>query len=387
MHRELRVLMLEDVEEDAWLIERALKKDKMFFTSTRVDTRDEFTAALDNFRPDVILSDHSLPQFNSIEALEICRKNKREIPFLLVTGAVSEEFAVTCLKKGADDYVLKSNLSRLPLAIQHAIRQRHYEASRKKQQVTLRNQNEELKKLNRELDLFVYSTSHNLRAPLRSVLGLINLSKHELSNNNGQALHQFFGMMEGSIAQLDDTLKLILEYSRSSRLEEEVDEIDFNGIFQSIFSGLKYINGPERILKVINIKSGPAFYCNKMRLNLVLLNLISNSIKYFDATKEQSFIKMEVFPSELDVRIEIEDNGIGISEELQSHVFDMFYRATEKAEGSGLGLYIVKETLERLQGSVSLISTAGAGTTFVLTIPNYKSKMNRVEANTNSIEA
>ncbi|MEO5976046.1 MAG: ATP-binding protein [Chryseolinea sp.] len=370
MHKEIKILMLEDQEEDAWLIARELKKEKLVFTSMRVDTRTEFSLALDNFLPDVILSDHSLPQFNSIEALDICHQKKINIPFLLVTGAVSEEFAVSCLKKGADDYVLKSNLSRLALAIRHAIRQRKYEHLRCEQEVTLKNQNEELKKLNRELDLFVYSTSHNLRAPLRSVLGLINLSKHELANNQPEALHEYFAMMENSIAQLDNTLKLILDYSKSARLEDEVEEIDFDKVFQETFAALKYINGRDGILKVINVHKGPPFFCNNMRLNLILLNLISNAIKYYDPAKEQSFIKLEVMPRQQMVNIVIEDNGIGIPEELQHSVFDMFFRATEKADGSGLGLYIVKETIQRLGGSVSLLSTQGAGTKFSVTIPN-----------------
>lgn len=372
MEHELKILMLEDVEEDAWLVERALQKQDMVFTRMRVDTREEFTEALDSFMPDVILSDHSLPQFNSIEALGICHKKGLIVPFILVTGAVSDEFAVTCMKNGADDYILKSNLSRLPLAIHHAIRQRKYDSIRRDQQKTLRQQNEELKKLNKELDLFVYSTSHNLRAPLRSVLGLINLSKYELSTKNTEALGQYFTMMESSIGELDNTLKHILEYSRSGRLEDEPEEINFRKIFQGIFVSLKYINQPGAISKIINIHPGPVFYCNKMRLDLVLLNLISNAIKYYDPLKQDPYVKMEVFPEEAQVRIVIEDNGIGIGEELQAHVFEMFYRATEKSDGSGLGLYIVKETMDRMKGSILLESKQGIGTTFTLTIPTAR---------------
>ena len=99
MEKELRILMLEDLEEDAGLVDRVLQKEKIAFTRIRVDTQDEFIDALENFNPDVILSDHSLPQFNSIEALKICQERKLNLPFILVTGAVSEEFAVNCLKK------------------------------------------------------------------------------------------------------------------------------------------------------------------------------------------------------------------------------------------------------------------------------------------------
>src|ERR1041385_1148659 len=116
MSKELRILMLEDLEDDAGLLDRALTKEKIAFTRMRVDTREEFIDALHSFGPDLILSDHALPQFNSIEALKIVQETNLEIPFIIVTGSVSEEFAVNCIKKGVDDYVLKSNLSRLHLA-------------------------------------------------------------------------------------------------------------------------------------------------------------------------------------------------------------------------------------------------------------------------------
>ena len=121
MEKELKILMVEDSEEDAGMLDYVLRKDKIAFTRIRVDTRKEFIEALGAFKPDLILSDHALPQFNSIEALKIVHEIKSNAPFIIVTGTVSEEFAVNCLKKGANDYILKTNLSRLPSAIRHAI--------------------------------------------------------------------------------------------------------------------------------------------------------------------------------------------------------------------------------------------------------------------------
>jgi CheY-like chemotaxis protein len=112
MQEELSILLLEDVDEDAHLIERVLKKSGIPFSLHRVDSRAEFEEALSRFSPNVILSDHALPQFNSIEALRLSRSKLSNIPFILVTGTVSEEFAVTCLKQGIDDYILKTNLTR-----------------------------------------------------------------------------------------------------------------------------------------------------------------------------------------------------------------------------------------------------------------------------------
>src|SRR5258708_296884 len=127
MEKGLRILMLEDVEEDTLLIERVLRKGGMNFTTKRVDTRDEFSDAIAAFQPDVVLSDHSMPQFNSLEALKIFKERTMMVPFILVTGAVSEEFAVNCLQEGADDYILKSNLTRLPVAIMNAINKKKAE--------------------------------------------------------------------------------------------------------------------------------------------------------------------------------------------------------------------------------------------------------------------
>src|SRR5687767_8575974 len=227
MEKELRILMLEDHEEDAGLVDRVLRKEKVAFVCLRVDTRDEFIQALETFKPDIILSDHSLPQFNSIEALKICQAKRIDAPFILVTGAVSEEFAVNCLKRGADDYVLKSNLSRLPLAIRYALKQHRYESNRQLQGEMLRKQNEELTKINKELDSFVYSVSHDLRSPLTSILGLINVAKLDTTKNK-ESVDNYFDMIERSVLKLDETLREILDYSRNARGELIISEIDLN---------------------------------------------------------------------------------------------------------------------------------------------------------------
>ena len=238
MEKEMKILMLEDYQEDVGLIEHALRKDGLVFTSRRVDTRDEFIEALTNFGPDVILSDHALPQFNSLEALKICQKANVGVPFILVTGAVSEEFAVSCLKQGADDYVLKSNLTRLPSAIQNSMRQKSIEQQRRQAERVLRTQNEELVKINKELDSFVYSVSHNIRAPLMSVLGLLNLARMDETEHD--ALAKYFSMMEASIHKLDHTLKEILDYSRNARSDIRAEPIAIRELIEDDIAEAAY---------------------------------------------------------------------------------------------------------------------------------------------------
>lgn len=369
MERELKILMLEDREEDAGLVDRALQKEKIVFKRVRVDTREEFSQALDIFKPDVILSDHALPQFNSIEALKICQSKKMTAPFILVTGAVSEEFAVNCLKRGADDYVLKSNLSRLPLAIRYALRQHRYETNRQIQEEMLRKQNEELTKINKELDSFVYSVSHDLRSPLTSILGLVNVAKLD-QHKTKEAIHNYFEMIERSVLKLDETLREILDYSRNARGELVLTEVDLALLIGNSIEQLKHISGYNQIKVQTNIHGHTSLYSDAYRISVIITNLISNAIKYKDDNKPNQFIDITATVTPAHLAIVVQDNGIGIHQDYLRNVFNMFYRATDRSQGAGLGLYIVKEMVEKLNGKIIINSELGKETLISITIPN-----------------
>jgi signal transduction histidine kinase len=373
MDEVLKILMLEDVSDDVGLIERALKKEGFKFVSKQADTRDEFVLALKEFHPDIILSDHALPQFNSVEALKLGKENDPNVIFILVTGTVSEEFAVSCLKQGADDYVLKSNLTRLPSAISNSLRQRSLESKRLKAEFELRKQNEELMKINQELDSFVYNISHNLRAPLMSVLGLLNVAQLDEKENNSSP-GKYFSLMEKSILKLDDTLKEILDYSRNSRGEIKRDRIDFGKLLDDCFDRVKFMTGSDTIKKKIDVEESFSFYSDAYRLTVVLNNLISNSIKYKDTSKLSSEIEIKIVVNEASAIIYYRDNGIGIEKEHLPRIFEMFFRATTKSEGAGLGLYIVKETIEKLGGKIEITSKPAEGVFFAIELPNLLQK-------------
>src|ERR1700731_1988954 len=116
MDRTLKILHIEDVPSDAELVERILKRSGIVYEKLIVDNKKEYIDALSQFHPDIILSDHSLPNFNSLEALNILKQTRMDIPFILITATVSEEFAVNVMKEGASDYILKDRLQRLPSA-------------------------------------------------------------------------------------------------------------------------------------------------------------------------------------------------------------------------------------------------------------------------------
>ena len=369
MDKKLKILILEDLEDDAGLIRHTLHKNGLSCEVKRVDTKKEYLEALKTEHHDVILSDHALPQFNSIEALKIFKELGLNVPFILVTGTVSEEFAVTCLKQGADDYVLKSNLTRLVPAITHALKQRELHENKIKAEAKLQAQNEALKKVNQELDSFVYSVSHNIRAPLLSLLGLLNLAKKE-DHAHGDNFEEYFAMMTGSIVKLDDTLKEILEYSRNARDKLQIHKIDLKTLIEGCFNGQKYMEGAEPINKEIIIEKDHPFYSDKHRVAFIFNNLISNSIKYRDVEKGTCWLHIKANVDAKRATIVVEDNGIGIPDAYQKKVFNMFYRATELSQGAGLGLYIVKETITKLKGQITLESRLGEGTKYTIRLPN-----------------
>lgn len=141
--RELKLLILEDDANDVELIKRQLRKSGVNFQSAAVCDREGFIRGLEEYQPDVILSDYALPQFNGIEALELLHQRRFQVPFILVTGSQSEEIAVECMKKGADDYILKSAMGRLPAAVLNAHRKREAELERERVQRALRKSEEQ----------------------------------------------------------------------------------------------------------------------------------------------------------------------------------------------------------------------------------------------------
>ena len=131
MNNKYRILHLEDVASDAELVARELKGNNILFDILVVDSKEEYVKALNTFSPDIILSDHSLPAFNSIEAFKILKTQKLNIPFIIITATLTEEVAVTMVREGVDDYILKDRIKRLPYAVVNAVEKFRFEKERK----------------------------------------------------------------------------------------------------------------------------------------------------------------------------------------------------------------------------------------------------------------
>lgn len=237
---------------------------------------------------------------------------------------------------------------------------------RKNTENQVHQQNQMLAKTNAELDRFVYSASHDLRAPLMSVLGLVRIATDA---TDPEEVTRYLGMMAKRVETLDIFIQEIIDYSRNARIDVDRVPVELAPIVSGVFESLKFMDGFDRIQAQVDIPTDLTIYSDPSRLKVVLNNLVSNSIKYGDKSKTQPFIKIKAQTSEGDLYLVVEDNGEGIAEASQEKVFDMFYRASERSKGSGLGLYIVKEIVDKLGGTVAVESSLGVGSIFTLCLP------------------
>jgi signal transduction histidine kinase len=243
-------------------------------------------------------------------------------------------------------------------------------SERKATQQALLDRNEELSKTNAELDRFVYSASHDLRAPIASLLGLIEVARLE---KNPEVIDQLLEMQKKSLLRMDRFIKDIVDHSRNTRLSLDPTCIDFERMVHSTFEQLQFMDNVNRIRKIISVDQRQEFLTSATRIDIVFNNLISNAIKYADLRKQEPVIDINIRVTDKQAIIRVKDNGEGIPTDAQPKIFDMFYRASGNGTGSGIGLYIVKEVIQKLQGSIQVYSEYGKGTEFVVEIPNIKS--------------
>lgn len=225
---------------------------------------------------------------------------------------------------------------------------------------------EELKVRNTELDNFVYKVSHDLRAPLSSILGLVNLAR--LPGNDDNPM-DYITIIGRKVEDLDHFISDVLSHSKNLKLDISITKVDFHGIISKTFTDLSYLEGAADMMVYRKVE-GKEFYGDPWRISEIFRNLVSNAIKYRQIDGVKPEIKIEIVTTSQDTNINFSDNGIGIEKKDIAKIFEMFYRATVQSDGSGIGLYIVKNAVEKLGGSISVSSKVGFGTAFTIKLPN-----------------
>ncbi|HYK77351.1 MAG TPA: HAMP domain-containing sensor histidine kinase [Daejeonella sp.] len=231
----------------------------------------------------------------------------------------------------------------------------------------LEKKNQLLTVTNEELDRFVYSASHDLRAPLVSLKGLLLLTQQETDTSK---IRLYMNLMQQSIEQQDQFIRDIIDFSRNKRGELSLQKVNLEKLIEeSVNQHIFYFKDhPVVIKKQILVKE---LYSDPVRLKIILNNLISNAIKYGDQEKVENKIKILTYQNLGKIYIVVIDNGVGIKPEFQDRIFDMFFVTADHNPGSGLGLYIAKECALKLNGTISVQSHRGLGTKFTVILPQH----------------
>lgn len=230
----------------------------------------------------------------------------------------------------------------------------------------LSEQNQLLKEAYKQLDTFVYSISHHIRGPVSSVLGVANLIRME-SKDTGSL--NYVSMIESSMKRLDKFTRDISDYLVSIQGTTNLMKIDFKKMVEDIFKNAALLNDKNHIELIVESNITDDIVLDKNRLSIALNNIIANSIQYSDSLKQASLVKVTIEKEIGNYKIVIEDNGIGIEEEYVSKVFQIFFRANQASRGSGLGLYIAKEAIKKMNGKIWIASRFGSESKFTIIIP------------------
>jgi PAS domain S-box-containing protein len=224
-----------------------------------------------------------------------------------------------------------------------------------------------LVKRNQELNTFVYRASHDLKGPLASMLGLMSLI--QIDEDDIESTKDYFQLIKESTEKLNKVVTDLLDLGKITISEIQREEIFVRNILDSILDDMKFLHDRDQLSITINDNQVTPFISEPKIIKSILHNLLENSLKYRKANKKSNVnIAINNFPSGLEIILE--DDGIGIDKNVQDKVFDMFFRGTAESNGSGLGLYIVKTGIEKLQGKIELYSKLSMGSRFVVTLPN-----------------
>jgi two-component system, sensor histidine kinase LadS len=253
---------------------------------------------------------------------------------------------------------LESKVKARTLELSKAYQELHVTLERNQEQTRI------IQDKNSELDSFFYRVSHDLKGPISSLLGLANLARHEVKDEQANF---YLEKQQQQILRLNHIITGLIKLTKLHDSGLEKQKIDFNTLIDGCIVSNQELPNFSKVKFFKNLQPDVELFSEWTLLNAIFQNLIENSIKY--SHPESPYVNIGVFREDHSVIIQVEDNGMGISKEHQVRIFEMFYRATDASNGSGLGLYILKRSVDRLRGSIQLDSEEGLGSKFTIKLP------------------
>ena len=416
MKNKIRVLIIEDNTDDSILEIDEIKRGGFDIVYEQIETRAAMREALRNKSWDFIISDYSLPQFSGLDALNELKESGLDIPFVLISGTIGEDTAVAAMKAGAHDYIMKNNLSRLVPAFDRELKEADLRHQKRQADEALKSSMHSLKiqiaeyrilnsqylKLNKELkesleqiqimntelfisknkaeesdklkSAFLANMSHEIRTPLNGILGFSNLlNEPDLTEQNKA---EYIEIINSNGQQLLTIINDILDISKieAGQISIYTEAVNINEIMNALLQQFRdQAELKNLVLTLIpnNLEGKVVIYTDANRLRQVLYNLLSNAIKF----TPEGFVEFGFIHKGNFIEFYVKDSGIGIAPEDQSIIFKPFRKVenslTVTYGGTGLGLPISKALVEKLGGTLTLISDSGKGSTFIFTIPYY----------------
>ncbi|MBI4179287.1 response regulator [bacterium] len=372
MPEPIRILHLEDDDAAAALVRLELRRNGFAFAVKFVKTAEDYIDALDTHKPDLILSDYHVPEFDGPAALAFRNEKCPETPFIFVTGTLGEEDAVETLKQGATDYVLKDRMHRLAPAIARAIEERKNLESRRQ----LERQFLAAQKMD-ALGRLAGGVAHDFNNLLMAIMSFSDLALLELPNNHPIRPHlDDIQTVAERAAALN---RQLLAFSKRQIAEPRV--LDLNRQIRELEKMLRRVIGEHIELRCrLAEPLGPVFL-DPGQLEQVIVNLVVNA---GDAMPTGGRLTIETANVELDgeyqqdhpysvtgshVRLSVSDTGMGMTREIQARIFEPFFTTKEKGRGTGLGLSTCYGIVKQNNGSIEVYSEPGSGTTFKIYFP------------------
>lgn len=371
----IRVLLVEDSEDDAALLLRELERGGYAVHYRRVQTAAELSAVLDAERWDIVLSDYALPQFSGPEALRLVRAHMTDLPFIIVSGTVGEEAAVEAMKSGAHDYVLKQSLARLCPVIERELREALVRAERREMQEQLL-----ISDRMASMGTLAAGVAHELNNPLAAMIAnleLVSRDLYALATELGlhDRLQHTFDELRDAREGAERLRQIVRDLRILSRSKdaEHLGAVDVQRVMESSLR-VAYNEIRHRARLVKEYMPVPPVEANEARLGQVFLNLVVNAAQAIrEGDAEHNQIRIVTRPlGEASVVVEVRDTGSGIPPENLPRIFDAFFTTKPAGVGTGLGLSICRRIVASLGGKLEVESEPGKGSVFRLTLPRAR---------------
>ncbi|AHF14021.1 hybrid sensor histidine kinase/response regulator [Niabella soli] len=355
----INVLYVDDEQQNLNSFMAAFRRKFKVFLATSVAAAFE---TLEKEPIHVLVSDQRMPEITGVEFLKQAKEKYPDIPRILLTGYTDVEVLADAVNEGDIYRYITKPWDELEVVNSILNAYDRFKASK-----DLQEKMEELQKTNDSLNRFVYSVSHELRAPIASAKGILDLVKMD---DMYDAAGEYWKLMETCVQKLDYYVSQTIQFYKTARFDVRPESVNFKELIDSLIRLYKSLGNAKGINFQVQVDEQYPFLGDAFRAEVIIANLLSNAVKCQRQEEPDKMVKIDVLTLKKEAVIAVTDNGIGINENDRERIFDQFYKSTN-VEGIGLGLYILKESLAKLNGTIEVQSRLGEGSTFKVVIPNY----------------